>query len=60
MEPTTAPTAPDFGEYGGVIETIKKFTKFITDLIERVMVFLRSIFAKKDDGTSPSESTTEA
>ena len=58
MEPTTAPTAPDYGEYGGVIETIKKFAAFITDLIKKVMDFLKGIFNKKDDNTG--DSTTGA
>lgn len=46
---STAPQAPDFGEYGGVIETMKKFTEFITQLIQRIVEFFKKLMGKKDD-----------
>lgn len=56
MENTTSSASP-YGEYDGVVETIKKFTEFITNLIKKIMEFFNS-FIKKDDGTTTT--TTNA
>lgn len=52
-ENTTSSSSP-YGEYAGVVETIKKFADFISNLIKKVMEFFNKLF-KKDDG----ESTTD-
>lgn len=54
MENTTAPATPDYGEYGDVIETIKKFTAFLTELIKKIMDFFNGLI-KKDDPATPEE-----
>lgn len=50
MAPET--TTSQYGEYADVIETIKKFTEFITNLIQKVMDFFKSLTGKGDETTS--------
>ncbi len=53
----TTNSASPYGEYDGVVETIKKFTEFITNLIKKIMEFFNNLI-KKDDGTATT--TTDA
>lgn len=48
-EKTTAAAAPDYGEYGDVIATMKQFVDFIVKLITQIKEAFEKLF-KKNEG----------